>query len=217
MDTTQEEAVRESVSEAGAGARNALADVPKPPDEPGLAATRRVAAAEEKSVVVEGRRARELDVAEEDAEDATTWLLASFHEEVEPPEHTLILNVGSISQPRKIRWRIRALPRETIDKIREESLPQSNRAMRRGALGNLLGDQKQQFKANVRLIIAATLDPDVRAVSARTGLASPEEFLLETFRYVSGLVEFIASAVLTLSGYDEDNVTDAVEADAAGN
>lgn len=182
----------------------------------GAAARRRVADADERTEVVQGRKVVEPDVSDEDAADATAWLLASFSDDVERPEHTLTLNVGSITKPKKIPWRIKALPVEMIDKIREAAMPATNRAMRRGGLG-AVADPRQQYRANLRLIVEGTVEPDVRAVAKSTGIAAPEEFLTEAFRYNSGLVDIVASSILTLSGYDEDNVQDELDTKATGN
>lgn len=189
---------------------------PTPAQSPGRQAAERAANAEDVTRVEEGRKITEPDIDDETAEDATTWLLASFREELPRPKHTLKLNVGSISQPKFVKWRVQALPVEMIDKIREDSMPATNRQMRRGGLA-ALGDPKAQYRGNLKLIAAATIDPDVKAVCASTGLKGEIEFLEDVFRYNSGLVDLIASAILTLSGYDEDNVQDAVEAQATGN
>lgn len=212
----KDEDVAES-TEMGPGAVRDV-PVPKPDRSAGRAAVETVAEAEpdEAGKVVLSHR---------DAADATEWLLASFRDEVGLQTHTLRLNVGSLGTPKWLEWQVSAVEREVIDRLRDETLPSQNRAMRRqGAALTEKERQEAQWKLDVKLVVAGTIKPNIREALVQTApgpglphLASPELFVEQAFRRNSGLVSQIAGAILTLSGYDEDNVSDVIEGAAAGN
>lgn len=215
--------VEEKATEFGPGATgDGRKEIPRPTNER-AAAVRRVAEAEDEDVVVDGvdggkARVKRPAVSEADAEDATVWLLQSFADELEPAQHTLKLNVGSLSKARWIKWRIQAVRREVIDKLRDETLPSQNRAMRRGGASTTMQEQQNaQWKLDIKLVLAGTVEPDLRAAVKSTGFADAEAFVEDAFKFNSGLVSIISNSILTLSGYDEDNVQDQVEGAAAGN
>jgi hypothetical protein len=162
-------------------------------------------------------------VEEQTAADATEWLLASFRDELPALTHTLELNVGSPSAPKMIKWRITSVDREVIDKLTDQVMP-TNRAMKRAGGASAKEQADAQWRLNLKLVVAGTIDPDIRGALTQTApgpgqphLADPEFFVERAFRMNSGLVQQVASAILTLSGYDEDNVSDVVEGAAAGN
>lgn len=192
--------------------------VPKPEKSAGEAATERIAE-------VEPDAAGRVELDKADAADATEWLLASFRNELPPQTHTLKLNVGSLSNPKWLEWQVTSVEREVIDRLRDETLPSQNRAMRRqGAALTEKERQEAQWKLDVKLVVAGTIKPNIRDTLVQTAaapgqphLASAELFVEEAFRRNSGLISQIAAAILTLSGYDEDNVSDVIEGRAAGN
>lgn len=183
--------------------------------DPGRDAMRRLAKAGDR--VEPETKAKVPDVSDQDEMDATAWLLASFREELPPKEHTLLIDVGTPAKAHKIKWRIRSITGPQIDEIREGAM--GNRQQRRAGVSIVPSaqDRARAEQAQFRIIIAGTVDPDIRAVTLSTGLASPEEFLKDAFKYDSGLIDQIANAILALSAYDDELVQDEVEVGAAGN
>jgi hypothetical protein len=155
------------------------------------------------------------DITEEEQADATAWLLSSFDGNEDPAVQHLLLNVGSREAPKKIRWAVKAIPREAIAKIRQQA--EGNRQQRRaGANLGVLGDPEAAFRGNLRVVLAGTVEPDVRALAAQRSVP-PEVFLEQSFENKGGYIDFLAGEILELSGYTDEGVEDAVVARAAGN
>jgi hypothetical protein len=210
----------EPSTEFGPGAQgDGMRGIPRPEPSRGRAAARRVAEAEDEHVVEQGVRMSRPSATPADEADATAWMLAAWRDEVPAAEHVLRLNVGSLSRPTWIRWRIRAVRRDVIEKLRDESLPSQNRAMRRSGASVTAQEQQQaQWKLNLRLVRAGTIEPDIGKVMAESGgFKDADVFLEDVFKNNSGLVDIISNSILTLSGYDEDNVQDEIEGAATGN
>lgn len=150
-----------------------------------------------------------------EVEDATSWLLQAFREELPQVTDKLELNVGTPQHPKWIAWEIRSIDGAVIRRIREQAMNQ--RAVRRSAAGNTAGAADAAFQANVRIVVEGSVNPDVKAVSSSTGLADPAAFLESALDRKQGLIDQLAAEILGLSGYDDDDVRDAVEIRAAGN
>lgn len=145
-------------------------------------------------------------------EDATEWLLAAVQA---PPvvENTLLVNVGGVGGARKvIEWKIKALPGPMIRKIRDEAEQVVRRAGNNGANAGSAG-----FRANVKIVIEATTSPDIRAAAKQSQIIDPADVLETALQNKQGLIDQIAGSVMTLSGYDQEDVQDALETRAAGN
>lgn len=152
------------------------------------------------------------DADAEEVEDAAEWLLEAASTD---PDllHDLTINVGTRSRPRKIKWTIRAVPGPTIRKLREQAA--GNRAQRRAGLA--LPDANAVFDANVKLVVMGTAYPDVAALAAQSGMKVGEFLLERAFNKKQGLIDQIAAEIMDLSGYDDEDVTDAVVQAASGN
>lgn len=149
---------------------------------------------------------------ETEQEDATEWLLGAFDD---PPAvtNTLSVNVGGIgSHRREILWEIKAIPGPMIRKIRD----QAEMLVRRQG-PNPSGMGSAGFNANVRIVIEGTTSPDIRQVAKRRNVVDAADVLMMALENKQGLIEQIAGSILTLSGYDQDDVQDALEVRAAGN
>lgn len=159
--------------------------------------------------------AGELKVEEDSGEihDATEWLLGAVSD-TEDITHVLTLNVGSHAKQHKINWTIKALDGAVIRRIREEAA--GNRAARRQGGASLLADSNRAFQANVKVVVEGTVKPDLKAVAAQRGLAAATLLIEEGFRRKQGMVDQVAAEIMALSGYDDDDVQDAVEQGAAG-
>lgn len=148
--------------------------------------------------------------------DATEWLLGSFDRNTEVT-HTLELNVGGPAEPVWINWTIRAIEGAELRRIRARAADSVTSASSRKGRDGALKDTEAAFRANVDLIVAATVAPDLVQAAQRKGLADPGLIVEEAFSNKQGLVDQVAGEVMSLSGYDDEDVRDAVEQRAAGN
>jgi hypothetical protein len=160
---------------------------------------------------------------------ALEWFLAA-----EPEEDftkTIRLNVGGpvdedgvainpANPPQWIDWTIRPLDLDEIKRIRRQSQDAKSRRQRRRDQDEKMDDT--QF--NLGVVVAATVEPDLVEASQRmrmpdgqVGIADPRLAVKWRFQQKSGLIGQIVGEVLDLSGYNENDVQDAVEAKAAGN
>jgi hypothetical protein len=151
------------------------------------------------------------DLSQEEEADATAWLLSSFEGDEDAPVQHLRLNVGSREEPKKIAWTVQAIPRESVNRIRQAS--EGNRQQRRSGAFGLDQDPESIYTGNLRIIVEGTVDPDVKAASASVGVPPPE-FLRQAFGHKGGLVDYVAGEILALSGFDPDSVEDAEVAQA---
>jgi hypothetical protein len=168
---------------------------------------------------VEGKRLIErvadknYEPSESEQTEALEFLLDAFHERLPETAYQdrLYVNVGTPRKPKKILWVIRALERHEIRRI-EESV-QSSRGVRdgRGASPEI------RFLTSVRIVVEGTVTPDLRAGAKQIGLASPHDFLEESLKFKSGLIEQIAGEIYGLSGFDQADLSDATEVEATGN
>lgn len=158
------------------------------------------------------------ELTDEEQQDATAWLLASFDSDEgdsAPPIQHLVVNVGSREAPKKIPWTVQAVPRDVIAKIRERAQNASDRR-RTGATLGIMADPDATFEGNLELVVEGTVEPDLRRVAKERNIAQ-KEFLRQAFGYKGGLIDYLAGEVLDLSGYNDEAVEDAVVARAAGN
>lgn len=161
--------------------------------------------------VVRAAGATDAKDVEPELEDALEYLLSAFTD----PDSVVVtrvlrVNVGAPNKPRILRWTIRNIPGPMIRKIREDAEEQARRT--KGSSGAQAG-----FDGNVRIVIEGTVDPDVKAGAVSLGVMDSGAFLETALQGKQGLIEQIAGAILTLSGYDDEDVNDELEARAAGN
>lgn len=143
----------------------------------------------------EARDPRELTPT--DVADATAWFMEEDSEEV--ASKTFELNVG-VKSERWIRWTVQAIDRDRIRQIRKMSQP---RAARRGGAG--IGSEDEML-VNLRIAAEGTLDPDLHDPKLRRGIADPAEALRMRFHAKPGLIDQIAGEVLSVSGYDDEDI-----------
>ena len=144
---------------------------------------------------------------------ALEFMLDAFHERLPADafQERLYINVGTPRRPKKILWVIQALDRHTIRRI-EESVTSS-----RGVQQGRGASPEVRFITSVRIVVEGTVVPDLKAGAMQIGIGSPHDFLEESLKFKSGLIEQIAGEVYGLSGFDQSDVSDAVEVAAAGN
>lgn len=144
-------------------------------------------------------------------QDALAYLLDAFHnDEGQVVERVLRVNVGTPNNPEIIRWVVKNIPGPKIRQIREDAEEKARRT--KGSSGATAG-----FEGNVRVVIEGTVEPDIKKGAREIGLADPADFLERALLNKQGLIEQLAGAILTLSGYDDEDVNDELEAKASGN
>jgi hypothetical protein len=148
----------------------------------------------------------------EEVVDATDFLLDDDPDNDAPLEDTVELNVGTPAKPVWMKWTIRAIEEDTLAQINRMGAANVNRQQRR-----------QRSKAvdttmtNARVVAAGTVYPDLTQLCRDKGIADPAMLVRMKFRRKPGLLIQLAGEVLTLSGFDDDDVRESQEVVAAGN
>lgn len=110
-----------------------------------------------------------------------------------------------------IKWTIRPLNAEELKAARRLAVG-GNRQQRRSAQAA----DPDLSEVNARIVQIATIDPDLNEAAQKKGIADPVFILKHRFRNKPGLLDQIASKVLTISGYEEEAIRDPIEMRAAG-
>lgn len=160
---------------------------------------------------------RDGELAEKDKKEvmeATDWLLQSFDTE-QVAVHRLTLDVGAPTHPIEIPWTIKSVDGAELRRIRARGADslQGKQARAKGAIA----DAEAAYRANLAVVVAGTYDPDLVVVAQMRGLADPTQLIEEAFKNKQGLVDQVAGEIMSLSGYDDEAVRDAVEVKATGN
>lgn len=180
---------------------------PQPdPETPKNDAMREVAKVAEKDVDI---------LSAETVADATDWFLA------EDPEEEVIatfeINVG-VAKEKWVRWTVKAIDRDRIRDLRKSA--SGNRAARRA------GGEPDEMEVNRRIAVDGTVSPNLADERLRTfqvpdgegtrthNFIDPADALSYRFRHKPGLIDQIAAKVLSVSGYDDEDIR---EVAAAGN
>lgn len=140
-------------------------------------------------------------------EDALEWFLSAEEEDF---TQELKLNVGSPNAPKWIVWEIKTVDLDTLRRIRRQSTPSSRQQRRSGAQTGEL----DEVEANLRIVLEGTASPDIRAIAQQKGDVDPADTLKRRFRHKPGLIGQISGEIMSISGYDDDDVR---EVDAAKN
>jgi len=140
-------------------------------------------------------RSDELTADEQSA--ALDWFLSDVADDEEVTK-ALELNVGTADDPRWITWVIRPVDLDTLRRIQRSA--QGNRQQRRA------GGAADEVAANARIIVEGTVDPDVKAASISKGIQDPSFYLANRFARKPGLMPQIAAEIMSLSGYDDEDV-----------
>jgi hypothetical protein len=150
----------------------------------------------------------------EQRDSATAWFMEDDETIEGPPPLTAIeLNVGTAESPKWVEWKIRPLDMDTIDAIRQRARGGSRTARRRGEIGEV-----NEMRAALGMVVAATIDPNLAEIARKksdTGsryAVSPEEVLKHRFRDKPGLILQISGKVMEVSGYDDEDLREAVAA-----
>lgn len=153
---------------------------------------------------------RRLTDAEQQALD---WLLKSEPDPGEIETKVLELNFGTSDEPRYVNWEIQPVGLDKMRRIRTEARS-SRKARKTGVI--------DETRMNLQVIIAGTKTPDVRrgaeiARQSGNGSGDPVEILRARFQSKPGYIAQISAEIMTLSGFDEDDVKEKEMVEAAGN
>lgn len=136
----------------------------------------------------------------EDLADATAWFLSDADAGV-TAHRTFQLNVSANpDEPHWVTWTVQALSREQIRSIQRLSRPARQRASAQGEVDGI--------KANLGLAAEGTSNPDLDAIARDLGTQDKSDVLRRRFAHKPGLIDQIAQEVLTVSGYDDEDVRD---------
>jgi hypothetical protein len=136
------------------------------------------------------------DAAEHNA--ALDWFLSDDPSDEGELQRVLEINVGG-EKEKNIPWTIRAIDVDTLRRIRRSVA--GGRAQRRQ------GGELDEVTANLKIVVEGTVNPPLAEIAKAKNIAGGAETALKLkFRHKSGLIGQLAGEILSLSGYDEDDV-----------
>lgn len=145
--------------------------------------------------------------------EATDFLLDDDPENEQPLEDTIELNVGTPVKPVWMPWTIRAIAEDTLAQINRMGQAAANRQQRRQR-GAQTADTTM---TNARIVAAGTVEPDLVAICRQRNIADPAMLVRLKFRRKPGLLLQLSGEILSLSGFDDDDLRESKEVLAAGN
>lgn len=143
-----------------------------------------------------------------EATSALDWFLnedpSAAAEETELKE----LNFGTQDNPKWVPWTIKAVPMETMRSIRKKA--QGTRLARTTG-------ETDEYRVNLEIVVEGTVDPPIKEATAtlnREGRFSgdPVDALRAKFQPKPGYIAQLAGAIMTLSGFNDEDVRDAERA-----
>jgi hypothetical protein len=147
------------------------------------------------------------ELTEAAAESALEWFMG---EEELPVEKVIDVNIGTPDAPRTLAWTITSIGSDKIEQSRKLAQKGGNRASRRLTTQ---APEIDEVEANARIVVAGTIDPDLREAARRKGAPNhPDgdlaavQLLKHRLRGKPGLIDRIAVEILALSGYDDDDI-----------
>lgn len=133
----------------------------------------------------------------EEHNTALDWFLSDDPASDDELQRVLDINVGGEDE-KVIQWTIRAIDLDTLRRIRRQVA--GGRAQRRS------GGELDEVAANLKIVVEGTVNPPLVDIAKQKGIASPETALKLRFRHKPGLIGQLAGEILSLSGYDEEDV-----------
>jgi hypothetical protein len=174
---------------------------PQAPEAPNEAKTRRLEAVNVAAdAKTEDGRPDPEKVTPQQAADATAWFMSS--DEEDEGWRDVDLNVASTGE-KWVRFRVQALPRERIDEIREQNVRTVFRDGKKV-------EETDQVASNTRisaegLAIPDLSNPEMRVVRGQKFM-DPADALEARFAHKPGLIDQLTGYVLSVSGYNTDDV-----------
>ena len=147
------------------------------------------------------------------ASKALDWFLSATPTENELETKVLQLNFGTTKAPEWIFWKITSVGINVMRQIRQRAT--NSRAARRS--GNV-----DEYRVNLEVVVAGTVDPNLTEATRilaeeGRGPNNPAENLRLRFQSKPGYIAQIAGEIMSLSGFDDDDVQEAEQVKAAGN
>jgi hypothetical protein len=142
-------------------------------------------------------------VSDTEATSALEWFLSEEPDEDVEQTHTIEINVGVGDTQHWISWVVRPIDGDVLRRIQR----QTSAMRRRGRQDDLAVDQL----GNLKVIVAGSVEPDIEAIAVQQG-KPPEGILLKRFAKKPGLIAQLATQIMALSGFDDDDVRDALSA-----
>jgi hypothetical protein len=142
-------------------------------------------------------------VSDTEATSALEWFLSEEPDEDGEQTHVIEINVGIGENEHWIAWTVRPIDGDVLRRIQR----QTSAMRRRGRGDDLAVDQL----GNLKVIVAGSVDPDIETLAEQQG-KQPEAVLLRRFAKKPGLIAQLATQIMALSGFDDDDVRDALGA-----
>jgi len=150
-----------------------------------------------------GELANDKPVTESEATSALEWFLSEEPDEDLEPTHTIEINVGVGEKQQWITWVVRPIDGDELRRIQRSTAA----LRRRGRQDDLAIDQL----GNLKVIVAGSVEPDIEAIGQERHV-QPEAILLQRFKKKPGLIAQMATQIMALSGFDDEDVRDALSA-----
>lgn len=147
--------------------------------------------------------ANDRTVTDVEATSALEWFLSEEPDEDGEQTHTIELNVGVGDQERWITWVVRPIDGDVLRRIQRST----SALRRRGRQDDIAIDQL----GNLKVIVAGSVEPDIEAIAEQQA-KQPEAILLKRFAKKPGLIAQLANQIMAVSGFDDDDVRDALSA-----
>ena len=138
-----------------------------------------------------------------EAASALEWFLSEDPEELPGLTHEIELNVGVGDREQWIKWTIRPIDADELRRINRTMTAQRKRSK-----GDDVGTD---VVANLRVIVAGSVDPNIEQECQRKGV-DPVGWTHKRFQHKPGLITQIANQIMNLSGFDDEDVRDAIRA-----
>lgn len=137
----------------------------------------------------------------QESADALEWFLSdSDAVDLSTP---IQINVGSRDEPRWVEWIIRPVDMDKLRRIRRKAQNAGRRQRQ---------PDMDETTANIQIVLEGTVKPDLRAAARQLGIVDPADAVRTRFAHKPGLVTQIAGEIMSVSGYDDEDVR---EVDAA--
>ena len=147
-------------------------------------------------------------LADAEKTSALDWFLNEEPKAMEEETLTKELNFGTQDEPRWVSWTIKPVPMEVMRAIRKKA--GNTRAARQTG-------EVDEYRVNLEIVVEGTVDPDLRSAARQLheegrGPADPVDALRAKFASKPGYITQLGAAIMTLSGFNDEDVRDAEKA-----